>query len=306
MVRNGSPVTVSHEDDLTRSTPDPEPSPPSPRGEDYQPEPTDDGEPFPTTICKPVLSRATERMIDPEVEPNPSDQVREPVTVPTMREQAVDSVSAEWSSTPCTAAEGELETHLGLLDMEWDLIDWDAALETEEPPLLSPSCPLVLSSPPSSLNPLSSPEGASDPPVPTPRECHPVPAPCKCPTSHPLLPPAPLLSGSPPARPQPPYWYGASPVGLPFSSVAGAGVFLTSTSSLLGRRPRASTSAPSSLASTVTHRPTSSTGLSRPPAPPWSGIDLSSPLDSSPLAAPPRSVPPALLGSFLLSAPPRS
>ncbi len=32
LVRNGSPLTVSQEDDLTRSTPDPEPSPSSPRG----------------------------------------------------------------------------------------------------------------------------------------------------------------------------------------------------------------------------------------------------------------------------------
>ncbi len=82
LARNGSPLTVSPEDDLARSTPDPEPSPPSPRGKGHQPEPTDDGEPFPAAICEPALSRATERMIVPEVEPNPSDQVREPATVP--------------------------------------------------------------------------------------------------------------------------------------------------------------------------------------------------------------------------------
>ncbi len=34
-----------------------------------------------------------ERKIVPEVEPNISDQVREPATVPTTREQAVDCVS---------------------------------------------------------------------------------------------------------------------------------------------------------------------------------------------------------------------
>ncbi len=78
---------------------------------------------FPAAICEPEQSRATERKIVPEVEPNPSDQVREPATVPTTREPAVDGVSAEWSSASCTAAEGELIVHLGLLDMEGDLID---------------------------------------------------------------------------------------------------------------------------------------------------------------------------------------
>ncbi len=181
-------------DDLARSTPDPEPSPPSPSGTEHQPEPTDDGEPFPAAICEPAQSRATEQRIAPEVEPNTSDQVREPVTMPTTREPAVDSVSAEWSSAPCTVAEGELILHLGLLDMEGDLIDWENELEYEMPPLLSPSSPLVRSSP----------EGASDSPVPAPRKCPPVPAPRKCPPSRPLLPPPPLSSGSPPARPQPP------------------------------------------------------------------------------------------------------
>ncbi len=102
LARNGSPLTVSQEDDLARFTPDPEPSPPSTRGTEHQPEPTDDGEPFPAAICEPARSRATERMIVPEVEPNPSDQVREPATMPTTREPAVDGVSVEWSSAPCT------------------------------------------------------------------------------------------------------------------------------------------------------------------------------------------------------------
>ncbi len=162
LARNGSPLTVSPEDNLARSTPDPEPSPPSPRGKEHQPEPTDDGEPFPTAICEPALSRATERMISP-VEPNPSDQVREPATMPTTREQAVDGVSAEWSSAPCTVAEGELIVHLGLLDMEGDLIDWSAELEIELPPLLSPSSPLV---PASSAPPERSPVPALQCPLP--------------------------------------------------------------------------------------------------------------------------------------------
>ncbi len=158
------------------STPNPEPIPPSPRGTEHQPEPTDDGEPFPAAIREPAQSRATEQRIAPEVEPNQSDQVRELATVPTTREQAVDGVSAEWSSVPCTAPEGELIIQLGLLDLEGDLIEWETDLEIELPPLLSPSSPLVLSSPPSSLVPLSRPEGAYDPPVPAPRKCPSVPA----------------------------------------------------------------------------------------------------------------------------------
>ncbi len=108
-------------------------------------------------------------------------------------------LSMEWSSTPRTVAEGELIIHLGLLNLEGDLIDWETDLEIELPPLLSPSSPLVPSSPPSSLVPLSSPEGASDPPVPAPRKCLP---------SHLPPPPpfvilrrlaAPLLALSPPS-----------------------------------------------------------------------------------------------------------
>ncbi len=232
LARNGSPLTVCPEDDLARSTPDPEPSPPSSCGAEHQPEPTDDGEPFPTAICEPAQSRATERKIAPEVEPNPSDQVREPATVPTTREPAVDGVSVEWSSASCTAAEGELIVHLGLLDMEGDLIDWSTELEIELLPLLSPSSLLVPSSPPSSPLVLASSAPPECPPVPAPRMCPPVPAPPKCPPvpaprkfppSHPLcllhrcrLQPL-LLALSPPS-------YGASPTGLPSSSVAGVGV----------------------------------------------------------------------------------
>ncbi len=200
LARNGSPLTICAMDDLARSTPDPKPSPPSPRGTEHQPEPTDDGEPFPAAILEPAQSRATEQRIAPEVEPNTSDQVREPATMPTTREPAVDGVSAEWSSAPCT---GELSIHQGLLNLEGDLIDWETDLEIELLPLLSPSSPLVLSSPPSSLVPLSSPEGAPDSPVPAPRKCPPVPAPRKCPPSHPLLPPPPLSSACPSTRPQP-------------------------------------------------------------------------------------------------------
>ncbi len=100
-------------------------SPPSPHGAEHQPEPTDDGEPFPTVICKPAQSRATEQRITSEVEPNPSDHVREPATV------AHHEGSQPWrvwarsgGSTACTVAEGELIIHLGLLDGHGGGFDW--------------------------------------------------------------------------------------------------------------------------------------------------------------------------------------
>ncbi len=315
LARNGSPLTVCPEDDLARSTPDPEPSPPSPRGTEHQPEPTDDGEPFPAAILEPAQSRATEQRIALEVEPNTSDQVREPATMPTMREPAVDGVSADWSSAPCIAAEGERIVHLGLLDMEGDLIDWETELEYEMPPLLTPSSPLVPSSP----------EGASDSPVPAPRKCPPVPAPRKrpperppvpaprkFPPSHPLLPPPPLSSGSPSARPQPSINAVRAPrdchppasPGLEFpSSPPPASEARTPSRSVDPVAPPRLL-APSPPPSPID--PPAPLGSLVPPAPPWSGVDPPSPQDSSPLAAPRRSVPPAPLGSFLPSAPPGS
>ncbi|KAI2650147.1 Trigger factor [Labeo rohita] len=114
LVRNGSPFTISPMDGLARSTP--ESSPPSPRCEELKPEPTNEGEPIPAALNKPVQRRVIEWRIDLEAELNLSDQVREPTTVPAAGEQAVDGVSAEWSSAPCTATEGELIIHLGQLD----------------------------------------------------------------------------------------------------------------------------------------------------------------------------------------------
>ncbi len=146
----------------------------------------------PPLTDEPSSQGATEPRIATELElQRTSEQVQELATLPTTREPAMGCVSMEWSGAPCTAAEGELFIPLGLLDMERDLINWDAALEIEPPPLLSPSSLLVPSNPPLSLIPLSSPEGASVPPS------------LKNLPSHPLLPPPPLLSGSPSARPQP-------------------------------------------------------------------------------------------------------
>ncbi|KAL0177371.1 hypothetical protein M9458_026265, partial [Cirrhinus mrigala] len=45
LARNRSPFTICPVDDLARSTPDPEPSPPSPCCAELKPEPTVDGEP---------------------------------------------------------------------------------------------------------------------------------------------------------------------------------------------------------------------------------------------------------------------
>ncbi len=90
----------------------------------------------------------------------------------------------------------------------------------------------------------------------------------------PALPPAPSSSTAviwqPLCSPSAHHHYDVSPAGLPSSSIAVVGVSLTSASSLRGpdsasaRRPSGATSAPSSLASTVTRRSTSSTGLSHP------------------------------------------
>lgn len=110
--------------------------------------------------------------------------------------------------------------------------------------------------------------------------------------------------GSPSAH----HHYGASPAGLPSSSVTLVGVFLTYASEArtppwpvdLAAPPRLL--APSPPPSPVD--PSAPQGSLIPPAPPWSGVALPLPLDSSPLAAPHRSVPPALLGSFLPPAPP--
>ncbi len=67
LASNGSPLTICAVDDLARSTPDPEPSPPSPRGTEHQPEPTDDGEPFPAASQRKAerLSRGSPWKLSP-------------------------------------------------------------------------------------------------------------------------------------------------------------------------------------------------------------------------------------------------
>ncbi len=198
-----------------------------------------------------------------EIEPNPSDQVRLPVTVPITREQAVDGVSAEWSSAPCTVAEGKPMLHLGLLDRE----------------------------------------RAPDLPVAALQKYPPVPDPRKCPPTHPLLPSPPLSSGSPPARPQPPIcimrapWVCHPPAspGLEYPSPSPP-----ASSAWTPPQPVDPAAPPRLLAPLPPPSPVdppAPPGSLIPPAPPWLGVDPPLPLEASPLAAPRRSVPPALLGS---------
>ncbi len=119
LARNGSPLTVSQGDDLARSTPDPMPSPPSPRCAERMPEPTADGEPEPAATDEPSPHGATELRIavEPELQMM-SVKVCELATTPALRENAMDGVSAERSSAHCTAAEGELSMECGLCHNE--------------------------------------------------------------------------------------------------------------------------------------------------------------------------------------------
>ncbi|KAI2645401.1 Zinc metalloprotease ZmpB [Labeo rohita] len=76
-------------------TQDPEPSQPSPRHAEYEPEPTADDEPEP---------RATEQRIATEPEPNTSDQVREPAKTTVKVECCVEQERAMESPAHCTTA----------------------------------------------------------------------------------------------------------------------------------------------------------------------------------------------------------
>ncbi|KAL0170920.1 hypothetical protein M9458_035516, partial [Cirrhinus mrigala] len=120
LVRNRSPFTVSSEDDLTSSTLEPEPSLPSPRIAERQPEPTADRKPEPSVTDEPLPSGATVLRI--------ATGARAHLTRYKSR------------STHCTAAEGELSQ---------DSVD-NVDIYTDMPPLLPPSfelfvCPELLS-----------------------------------------------------------------------------------------------------------------------------------------------------------------
>ncbi|KAI2647960.1 Myosin-1 [Labeo rohita] len=203
---------------------DPEPSQPSPRFAEHEPEPTVDGEPEPSVTDEPSPSGATELRIAQEPEPILSHHVREPATepmtvnVPDGREGAGDSTAH------CTAAEGEQCLDLGLLALEQDSTDFFGDVD-EDMPALQPSSklPECLDFPPTF--PLLSPSIVSAASVPPPLSpgspsAHPQPA-SQSPSVSWLedpssLPPAsrtPLwTSGSPPLPRSPEPWPSRSSV----------------------------------------------------------------------------------------------
>ncbi|KTF77122.1 hypothetical protein cypCar_00048050, partial [Cyprinus carpio] len=75
LARNGSPFPTCSQGLIASATPNPEPSPPSLHGMEHKPEPTNDR----------------------EAEPNLSDQVQEPATVPTARSCGRCERGVEWS-----------------------------------------------------------------------------------------------------------------------------------------------------------------------------------------------------------------
>ncbi|KAL0170706.1 hypothetical protein M9458_035302, partial [Cirrhinus mrigala] len=119
--------------DFTDSpTPDPVPSPTSPRSAERQPKHTVDGEPKPSTTDKPSLR------IAPEPEPITSDQVREPATSHGTEEVSVEREEAEEGPAHCTSAEGEQKLELG----QMDLINFDEDIYADMPPFIPPSSEL--------------------------------------------------------------------------------------------------------------------------------------------------------------------
>ncbi len=116
----------------SRTTLDPEPSPPSPRCTEPKPKPTADGEPRPATINEPSPMRVTELEIVLDLELlRASDQVFVPPTV-----IAMDSKSVEGSSAHCTMAEGEPSS-----------VDSNLDLYADMPCILPPSssvCPVMI------------------------------------------------------------------------------------------------------------------------------------------------------------------
>ncbi len=113
LARNGSLFPACSQENFASSTPDPVPSPPSPRYAERMPEPTADGEPEPAATDEPSPHGATVLRIATEPEMM-SVKVCEPAATPATRENTADSESAERSSAHCTAAEGELSMAHGM------------------------------------------------------------------------------------------------------------------------------------------------------------------------------------------------
>ncbi|KAL0160077.1 hypothetical protein M9458_043802, partial [Cirrhinus mrigala] len=214
---------------------DPEPSQPSPRFAEHEPEPTVDGEPEPSTTDEPLPNGATVLRIH-HIRPGARAGY---VTV--------EREGAEESPAQCTIAKGERKLDLGLWYFEQDFIDFNEDMYADMPPLSHhhPNYPFTLnplstltslsrdsptahpqpticavgsprvcqfpsaswledpsSPPPASNGSLPSPVGPPAPPgslvspAPSPQDSTPPAAPCRS------IPPAPLGSSLPPAPPQ--------------------------------------------------------------------------------------------------------
>ncbi|KAI2659445.1 Titin [Labeo rohita] len=262
----GSSWTIDFVKEDVSPTLDPEPSQPSPRHAEFEPEPTADDEPEP---------RATEQRIATEPEPNTSDQVREPATTTATVECCVEQERAMESPAHCTTAGGELELNSG------DLIDFfTEVLETNSEDLIDFSTE-----------------------IPT---CHDLPVGMEFPPTPPLLSVwSPLSPDSPSAHPQPTTCAVGSPRVCQLPSASGLEDPSAPPPASESRTPPRPSdpaapprlSAPSSPPSPV--GPPAPPGSLVPPAPPWSVVVPPSPRDSTPPALPRRSIPPALLGSSL-------
>ncbi|KAL0193309.1 hypothetical protein M9458_011605, partial [Cirrhinus mrigala] len=114
LVSCNSPLTMDFADVDTSPTLDPEPSQPSPRFAEHEPEPTVDGEPEPGATNESSPSGATVLRIAPEPEPITSDQMREQASLYATVEVPVEREGTEESPAHCTSAEGELKQDLGL------------------------------------------------------------------------------------------------------------------------------------------------------------------------------------------------
>ncbi|KAL0173212.1 hypothetical protein M9458_033523, partial [Cirrhinus mrigala] len=213
----------------------PEPSQPTPRLAEPEPEPTADREPEPrVTEASPM--GVTAREISTEPEPIDSDQVQEPATMPATVDVPVGREGAEDSTAHCTA-EGERRLDLGHLNdiyvelpaypeqsvclelsacldfpptlpsVRWALCGSTRSLVSWTPPQpFDPAAPPRLSAPSSPLSPVGPPfpPGSIVPPAPpwsvvvppSPQDSTPPAAP------HRSVPPAPLGSSLPPGPPQ--------------------------------------------------------------------------------------------------------
>ncbi|KAL0164047.1 hypothetical protein M9458_039800, partial [Cirrhinus mrigala] len=299
----------------SRTTPDPEASPPSPCCTEPKPKPTVDGEPMPASINGPSPRRATELEIVPEPESlGASDQVCEPATALATREITVDSESTEGVSTHGTMAEGELSS----VDFVYTV--------------LPPSSSIF---PELSVCPVSTKEAIYELSIcPEPSACMTMttqvflkslalqvlrvalwcvwaahtfsnsPYHSELLLSLPLPPPLhqssplpPLSLGSSSAYPQPTICVVGSSHALPVSTDIVAGGWPVDPAApwlLAPSSPPWPVSPPAPLGSLV------------PSASPWSVVDYLAPRYSTSLAAPRPSIPPALSGSSFPLVPPRS